>query len=264
VIVVKKAKIGRPATGHDPTVTIRVPQTLIDEVEWEVGYIRKSDIPAASEVTASTIWREAIHQGLWALRDGTAAPHKFLPYDVRLSHPAEIHEAGHVVVLILIAEEEGLNPQHFLDGARLKPRGAGVTYSRNGHLLTPEGKLLLWIAGCAAEALDQGRSFDQLWAEYPMGNQRGNDRKNAARLIREHGLDLEAAVDYVYRKFTQRDVWAGLVAVARAFYSKGKLGSYNCYDAYETGRDQMRREMKAGKKRKGKKKTINWVVKGED
>lgn len=121
----------------------------------------------------------------------------------------------------------------------------------------PENALRITVAGCAADAWDQGRTFSELWVEYRKGY---GDRKEAARLVREHGLDFDAAVHHVHQTISQRDIWNGLVAVARALKTHETVDGVYCWDVYSA---ELARSLRHPTRR-GRKGPIDWRVDGEN
>lgn len=205
-----KRKLGRPATGHDPTITIRVPREYIAKVEDFVSYMGGDGVRpySRSKVTASDIWREALRIGLDVIHGEAPERGYHLPELLRPRHDAEIHEAGHAVAVFLAAEAVGLDPADCLISLKLKPRRGGLTLHAP---FPPLHTLRIIVAGAVAESLEAGKTFGEVWSAPGCGG----DRRQAAKLIREHGRDLDDAIDYVKSHFDQRPVWSGLVAVAR-------------------------------------------------
>jgi predicted DNA binding CopG/RHH family protein len=50
-----KKKVGRPATGRDPTITVRLPSEMIEQIEQEA---------ALQKTGRSQVIREALQKGL--------------------------------------------------------------------------------------------------------------------------------------------------------------------------------------------------------
>jgi hypothetical protein len=250
-----KKRIGRPATGHDPTLTIRVRQEWKDWVSDFHQYAQSAGSDLADELTESDIWRGAIALGMQSIQEGKWDA-GYIPYGVRPRHFAEIHEAGHVVMAFLAAQDEGLHPASVIREVKLKPKGGGHVVP--WRYLNHENELRICVAGCAAEAWDQGRTFSELWAEYqPKGR---GDHKNAAQLVRQHGLDFDAAVHSVHQAISQRDIWKGLVAVARALKIHETVDGEYCWAVYSA---ELARSLRYSKRR-GRKGPINWRVDRED
>lgn len=243
-----KKKIGRPATGRDPTLTIRVPQEMLDTVHRAVEYMQRED----DGVTASDIWREAMYLGLQQISGNPAARGMYLPRYLRPEHHAEVHEAGHAVAEFLCAEDAGRNPDECVSHVVLKPRGGG--YMKPATSTPPIQDLRVIVAGAVAESLQQGLTFQDIWA----GHGCSGDRRLAAKLIKKHGLHVDDAVDYIAGKFFRFEVWAGLVAVARGLVI-GKSTGFLCWHDYQQARDEA---LKRKPKTRGVKK-MKWAVKEE-
>lgn|GEM_PF-4962026 len=252
-----KKKIGRPATGHEPTITIRVRQHWKDWVTEFHRYAQSDKYPR--RFTESDIWREAILIGMESIKEGKKAG-EFIPYGARPRHFAEIHEAGHVVAAFLVAQEEGRDPSSYVKTVHLR-RGRGLVVLGRRPIL-PEHDFLIDLAGCAADAYDEGRTFDELWAEYKKGY---GDKKAASRFIREHSLDdasewYEDASDWLYKRFTRKEIWSGLKAVARSLKVHEAVDGTYCWDVYSAELKRAQREKRRGRKPA----SINWRIKGED
>jgi hypothetical protein len=211
-------KPGRPATGRDPVVSIRLPKHMIEEIEATALHVER---PAAQ------VYREALHLGLQFMKGERLHRGSYLPPALRPKHHAEVHEAGHAVAMFLFAQETGLmDPAEVVAEVVLKPEGAG--HMRPTLNLSPEGDLRMIVAGAVAQAIDERVSFFDIWN----GHGCRGDRKSAAKLLREHPqLSIERAAEWAEAKFMDPVIWGALYGLARGL-NNGKAAGGECWELY--------------------------------
>jgi hypothetical protein len=236
-----KKKAGRPATGRDQAVSVRLPKAMIATVQGMADYMGQP---------TSAIFREAMRFGLLHMQGEKLGAGAYIPFDLRPQHAAEIHEAGHAVAVFLCAEEEGLDPAECLLYARLKQRGGGAVFYKP---FPPMQDLRITVAGAVAESLEAGLSFSAFWNDSGCSG----DRKHALATMKTNGLDLDDAVDFISGKFFQPQIWTALVGLSREFNVNGTIDGAYCWDIY-------RSYLVRSKTKKRTSKKINWAVKGED
>jgi hypothetical protein len=202
-----------------------LPKALIGDVKAVAKQIKR---------TESELVREAIALGLDVIRGEKPVRGRYLPSGLRPPHAAQIHEAGHAVAVILMAESledqkafvEGTDMEDVLRSVTLKPQGGGHCT----HLpLPPLHDLRIVIAGAVAEAKAKARSFDEIWNDDCCRL----DRRSAKRLkctqdeFNEAVKDMSAAFDNLHN-------WAGLICLAESLLY-GKTPGSKCWDDFRFG-----------------------------
>jgi hypothetical protein len=203
-------KIGRPATGRDPAYSFRLPKSLIDRVAKAAKDMGRSQ---------SEVVREALHLGLVVLHGERPERGWYLPPDLRPSHDAEFHEAGHAVATWIVAKLNDEDPYDVVDHIKLKPGGAGHVLHIGGR------KMEIHVAGAVAQAKAEGRTFEEVW------DSRGcsSDRRKAKRLLSWCAAEqtacptVEQAAHTVTEWFSDPGVWRALTILAKRLPNTGKM-----------------------------------------
>lgn len=211
-------KVGRPATGRDPVVSIRVPKRLTDEIEATARY---------TESPAAQVYREALYLGLQAMKGERLSRGEYLELCLRPKHYAEMHEAGHAVAMFLCAQELGWDAAEVVVEVALKRRQSG--HMLRAVSLPPDCELRMLVAGAVAQAVDERVSFLEVWNGSPCRS----DRKKAATLLRRHEhLSIERAAERMKAKFEDPDIWDAVTGLARRLIVNGKVSGDECWEIY--------------------------------
>jgi hypothetical protein len=210
-------RVGRPATGSDPTVTIRLPKELIKKIADTAEYANQSK---------SDVYRRALTVGLQFLSGDTKYEYQYHNH-IRPKHGAQVHEAGHAVAAILCAELARRDPSAVVEEAKLHIKGGYV--QRDIEEETPNEAMLIAVAGAVAQAKDEGRSFNEVWGDYGASSD-----KAKAEAINERSpkVTVKKAVKTVQQWFSEPVTWGALVALARDMPVQGKMKGKDCWQSY--------------------------------
>jgi hypothetical protein len=213
-------KPGRPATGRDPVVSIRLPKRLTDAVAATALHVER---PAAE------VYREALYLGLQFMKGERVERGEYLPPLLRPKHAAEIHEAGHAAAMFVYARELEVDPAEVVRSVALKPRQGG--YMQPAVHLPPDINIDVTVAGAVAQAIDERVAFLDIWN----GHGCTGDRKTVAKLLRDypnHQLSVERAVKRMEAHFADPDIWDAVIGLASMLDVHSKHSGERCWDIF--------------------------------
>ena len=230
-----KPKRGRPATGRDPLLSIRIPQELLNRLREMHRSLRQK----LDRTTVSDIAREAISLGLDHISGAKPYRGWYLAPGLRPEHRAEIYEAGHAVAAFLFAAavfpftgDSDIAPDDWVEKVVLRRRGAGLTVLGPAFQVAA-GRLdilKMLVAGAVADLIYEKSSFWDVWNSAPC---RG-DRRDVAKRGFIDRADIEAAATAVRRDFEQSDTWQGLLSLARGL-THGSQPGQRCWEDFVDG-----------------------------